>query len=478
MTAIALGLALVATAATSQGRSRMALSGFSLPMLLAMAAHELGAPAAAATTASAVSLATIVAWAGLIPSPWPVTVANGVVTGVATTGVVLLAGVAADAAPVAGVAVLATGMTVLEVAGARSNPFGEWGALAHTQARQRWALHVARCGPAAVTLVLVTVGGGMGTWLVTRDAASLVASASLAAAVTTSTWRAGRRTASPEQNSVMVEVVGLVEHGTNLHADLIPRFLAGPPMDETEWATFRAIATASCTSLLERTREHARHGADLVVWAEGAGVLDRDQHAWAQAQLVATASEAAVTVVATWALLDRESGMLENRAVVALPDGTIGHDQHKGHPVPGLEADHTIAGSTTITAVPTPVGRLAVAICFDADHPDTWRAIRASGADIVALPSSDWPAIADLHAGMARMRARSADVAIIRPARFGTSMITDQHGARLATVDHRSDSSRALRAHLSIPMSTTNRETAVAHARLRPRTRQRSHTCT
>jgi len=231
-------------------------------------------------------------------------------------------------------------------------------------------------------------------------------------------------------------IAGLIEHEQSLHHSLVPQFLSGQPLNQAYWTELAQTSRRNYLDLLRRTERTAEDGARIIVWAEGSGVVLQDDLGWARIVLLETVQRTDAHVVATLAVLDPETRHLSNTALIVTPQGTVAHHYTKAHTLPGTETERTLPGDSTVAAVETPLGRLAVVICFDADHPDVWRSIRDARAEIVAIPASDWPAIADLHADMARIRARSAGAALIRPARFGRSVVTDRQGRLLAVVDH------------------------------------------
>jgi predicted amidohydrolase len=76
-----------------------------------------------------------------------------------------------------------------------------------------------------------------------------------------------------------------------------------------------------------------------------------------------------------------------------------------------------------------------VLVCFDADHPDLWREVARSGADLAVVPSSDWAAIAAAHADIAVMQAVRAGVCLLRPAWHGRSVVSDAYGRVAGVLD-------------------------------------------
>jgi apolipoprotein N-acyltransferase len=84
------------------------------------------------------------------------------------------------------------------------------------------------------------------------------------------------------------------------------------------------------------------------------------------------------------------------------------------------------------TAIDTAFGRLSGALCYDYDYPAIAAEHGRLGADIVALPSSDWRGIDPIHTEMATMRAIEQGVSIVRSTRFGLSAGIDPHGVMRA----------------------------------------------
>jgi apolipoprotein N-acyltransferase len=103
----------------------------------------------------------------------------------------------------------------------------------------------------------------------------------------------------------------------------------------------------------------------------------------------------------------------------------VHHTWHKHHPAPG---EPMFVGDEKPTTVTTAYGRITGAICYDYDYPALARAHGRLGADLVALPSSDWSGIDPLHTQMAALRAIEEGFSIVRSTRFGLSAAIDPHG--------------------------------------------------
>jgi hypothetical protein len=87
----------------------------------------------------------------------------------------------------------------------------------------------------------------------------------------------------------------------------------------------------------------------------------------------------------------------ENKYLFVEPNGNAS-TYWKREPVPGEPADKGRVPAETHTINNT---KIAGAICYDYDFPYFAKALGRQGADIVALPSSDWRGIDPIHTKMA-----------------------------------------------------------------------------
>jgi hypothetical protein len=79
------------------------------------------------------------------------------------------------------------------------------------------------------------------------------------------------------------------------------------------------------------------------------------------------------------------------------------------------------------------------AICYDYDFPYLAAKFGKAGADIMALPSSDWRGIDPIHTEMAAYRAIEQGHSVIRSTRFGLSAAITPYGemvARMSSFDN------------------------------------------
>ncbi|MCS7221393.1 MAG: carbon-nitrogen hydrolase family protein [Anaerolineae bacterium] len=129
--------------------------------------------------------------------------------------------------------------------------------------------------------------------------------------------------------------------------------------------------------------------------------------------------------------------MGDARSVTLLPDGLASDGRFLGvyskdHPV-------TFAGETSLTrgtypVYETPLGRIGTIICYDLDFTDTARRIAHNGAQLILVPSHDWPQIATKHYTHLIFRAIENRVSMVKADNSGNdSVIIDPYGRILAS---------------------------------------------
>ncbi|GGJ59956.1 carbon-nitrogen hydrolase family protein [Streptomyces brasiliensis] len=155
--------------------------------------------------------------------------------------------------------------------------------------------------------------------------------------------------------------------------------------------------------------------------------------------LCGLARELDTTIVTTIAVLADDGG-LQNVGLIVSPDGIAATGAKRGlwggEPelfTPGPPGEHIVAD--------TPLGRVGVAICYEAGFPEVARQLAVDGAEIIALPAAF--GAARLHAWklLTRSRALENGCYLIAANSFGSSgslafcghsTIVDPHGRRLA----------------------------------------------
>ncbi len=127
--------------------------------------------------------------------------------------------------------------------------------------------------------------------------------------------------------------------------------------------------------------------------------------------------------------------LVENKVVVADPEGRKLGEYLKSRPVPG--AENSVPGGTLPFEFDTPWGRMGLVICFDADFDQWIRVLDSRRLRALLVPSFDWDAINPYHTQMAGFRAVEGGYPVVRIAQTGLSALFDARGRLLASRDAR-----------------------------------------
>lgn len=170
------------------------------------------------------------------------------------------------------------------------------------------------------------------------------------------------------------------------------------------------------------TMEASREGARLIVWPEGYLPFDPQEEQTAFFRDLAQNTGAYLTI----GYIVRTEKGLRNEATVLSPGGEFLGVYGKEHPV-------AFAGETSISrgnypSYDTDFGKIGTIICYDLDFTDTARKVASNGAQIIGVPSRDWPAIATKHYSHAVFRAVENRVSIIKADIAYDSAIIDPYG--------------------------------------------------
>ena len=88
------------------------------------------------------------------------------------------------------------------------------------------------------------------------------------------------------------------------------------------------------------------------------------------------------------AFIEKRGNQIFNTAVVIDRDGHVAGRYDKIHPTIGEIEDEVVPGDTAPTTIETDFGRIGCQICFDANWPNGWRALKEAGAEIIFFPSA------------------------------------------------------------------------------------------
>ncbi len=179
--------------------------------------------------------------------------------------------------------------------------------------------------------------------------------------------------------------------------------------------------------MVEQTREAAAQGAEVIVWPEGA--LQHDPQVQDPLGLVNLARETGAYLVIGY-VVDVTEAIFRNEATVISPEGEFLGVFGKDHPV--VFGGETSPTRGTYPVYETQVGRLATIICYDLDFTDTARKVARQGAQLIAVPSNDWPGIAHKHYTHVVFRAIENRTAMVKADGGYDSAVVDPYGRVLS----------------------------------------------
>jgi apolipoprotein N-acyltransferase len=202
---------------------------------------------------------------------------------------------------------------------------------------------------------------------------------------------------------------------------------------------------------LAGSRREARAGARLVVWPETSLLVFQDDERGFLERAASVAKNEHVTLAMGLATIHLGERLpLENKLVLIDALGQTLMSYRKTHPVAGWEASIMKIGDGRLPVAATPDGRIAGAVCFDADFPEFVRQAVRGSADLFVLPVNEWKAIKDVHFQMHAFRAIETGVPLVRAAASGLSAAFDPWGRVLGVSDFFAPGDRTLT--VQIPM--------------------------
>jgi apolipoprotein N-acyltransferase len=202
---------------------------------------------------------------------------------------------------------------------------------------------------------------------------------------------------------------------------------------------------------LEGSRREARAGARLIVFPEGnLLVFEEDETAFLDRARRVAGTEQVYLAIGMATIHVGSKLPFENKLVVIDPAGKTVMSYLKSHPVTGWEAGIMRTGGGIVPVVATPEGRMAGAICFDADFPEFIRQAAQAKADLLVLPVNDWKEVKDIHLQMHAFRAIENGVPLLRAAASGISTAFDPWGRTLGLADYFAEGDRTMTAQIAV----------------------------
>ncbi|MCF2943127.1 nitrilase-related carbon-nitrogen hydrolase [Paenibacillus tarimensis] len=205
--------------------------------------------------------------------------------------------------------------------------------------------------------------------------------------------------------------------------------------------------------MINRTKQELESGSRLIGWSEGAAiVMEHEEDGFLQ-RLQSLSETYEAVLVAGYVRVNEQAGSkMDNHLVIIDADGTIKSRYSKFSLVPGEER-YFNKGLEKVPVVDTAAGRIAAAICFDADFPDRVREAGLENPDILVLPSSDWKGITPYHTEMSAFRAIENRMSVLRVTHAGMSAVFDSQGSLVAGIsDWESEHGSILSTELPLPL--------------------------
>ncbi|MBN2556214.1 MAG: hypothetical protein JXA97_09790 [Anaerolineales bacterium] len=307
---------------------------------------------------------------------------------------------------------------------------GTWGFIAYAYYRQPWIIQPASVfGIFGMSLVTLFVGYALGLYLLSwfdrrwrLDDDAVPVRKTLAAR-----WLIGAGAGLAAWIALSLVLLKPPGAETFRVAALQPGFRTLWTEDEKEtnwleWDRYQELHENLFNILLAQTEAIADDHLDMIVWPEGA--LNFDPQIYQTEALQDLAARTGAYLVLPYGVDYR------NEVTILSPEGEFLGVYAKNHPVVFVHEESATRG--TYPTYESDLGVIGAIICYDLDFTDTARRIANNGADIIAVPSGDWPGIADKHFAHVVFRAVENRAAMIKADRNYDSAIIDPYGRILA----------------------------------------------
>ncbi|MCG6145660.1 nitrilase-related carbon-nitrogen hydrolase [Leptospira bandrabouensis] len=210
------------------------------------------------------------------------------------------------------------------------------------------------------------------------------------------------------------------------------------------------IANQKNTEIVfQRTKQAADEGAKVIVWNEGAVLINRKEEDYFLKKVSNLAKEIESEIIAAYIVpLKEKEFFMENKLYWIGKDGSTRQIYFKQFIPPGEPVSHT---PSEIRAIETEWGKMSVAICYDFDSLQLTKKHAELRTGVTFIPASDWKGINPFHTEMATLRGIENGSSIVRSTRGALSGIYDAYGRPKGTLDYYEDNDGVLVA--SVPIS-------------------------
>ena len=202
--------------------------------------------------------------------------------------------------------------------------------------------------------------------------------------------------------------------------------------------------------VFDRTKQAAEEGAKVVVWNEGAVIINRIDEDSFLKKVSTLAKEKEIEIITAYIVpLKEKEFFMENKLHWIGKDGSTRQIYFKQFIPPGEPISHN---PSEIRVVTTDWGKMSAAICYDFDSLQLTKKHSDLGTGITFIPASDWKGINPFHTEMAALRGIENGSSIVRSTRGALSGIYDAYGRAKGTLDYYEDNDGIL--VVSVPISS------------------------
>jgi apolipoprotein N-acyltransferase len=310
-----------------------------------------------------------------------------------------------------------------------TSPFSSWGSLAYTQFDSLPLVQlVSVTGTLGITF-LVTWTAAVVHWARRRrfDWAAVRRGGAVWAAVMIALLLFGQARLALGQPQGQTVRIGTVA-ATAKDIDLIHAAEADPGVAADNYQAVLA-------DYLARTRQLAKSGARIVIWDELAVRTSFEGEAGVVAEGRDLAREENIYLLMGLRVQEPSTSSAasqrprKNEAILIAPSGDVVFEYLKSVATPGSS---DVGGDGVVATAQTPLGLLAVAICYDMDNPGLIRQAGRAHVGLMLVPAWDHPSDQALHMHMAGVRAVENGFSLVRSTREGLSAAFDNQGRLLA----------------------------------------------
>jgi apolipoprotein N-acyltransferase len=254
----------------------------------------------------------------------------------------------------------------------------------------------------------------------------------------------------PESNTVRVATITTRRDLGSPDRDIFYRLFAR----KANGQSLQTLDTEAFDDFLGRSRDTARFGAKIIVWAECAVPVPKEKEvAFIERGCQLARDEKIYLMMALYAVpLGFPEQLWENKVVVIGPTGDVVCTYLKRHRPPG---EPMVLGDRKLPVVNTPYGKISTAICIDTYFPNFVRQAGKAGVNLMFTPSKSWKGITPQFTYAATFRAVENGFSLVDCVNDGLSIAVDYHGRTVAAANYFTSNEQVMIADVPMKGVTT-----------------------